>query len=293
MKGRSEWQLASIVACLAILVVFVLGAVKHWAWAGFDRPLYDWLQLLLTPSVLVLIAVWFKRVDKKNERALAEKRADNEQRLALDNQQETVLQAYFDHIQELLLHEKLRETKPEDEVRNIARVRTLTLFRQLNTRRINSLLAFLRESGLVTKDANSSIITFTHVDLRNADLHSLALYDLDLRGAYLSDANLSAVNLAGANLHQANLNDSDLSYARLSGADLSYTDLSGTDLSYANLTEANLRHANLNEANLSAVNLNAADLTEALLTGATIDQPSLNKSNATREQIATMNIVPY
>ena len=43
MKGRLEWQLASIVACLAILVLFVLGAVKHWTWAGFDRPLYDWL----------------------------------------------------------------------------------------------------------------------------------------------------------------------------------------------------------------------------------------------------------
>ncbi len=291
MKDTLDWRLVSIVVCLAILILLVLGAVKHWAWAGFDRPLYDWLQLLVTPIVLVLIVVWFKRADKKSQLAITEKRADNERRLAIDNQQEIALQAYFDHIQNLLLHEKLRESKPEDEVRNIARVRTLTMFHQLNTRRINYMLAFLRELGLITKDADSSIIPFTYIDLRHADLHSLALYDLDLRGADLSDSNLSAVNLAGANLNRADLNDSDLSYARLSVSNLSYTDLSGADLSHADLTGANLSHANLNGANLSAANLNAADLTAAILTGATIDQPSLNKSTATQEQLATMNII--
>src|SRR6266566_3327964 len=50
-----------------------------------------------------------------------------------DNQRETALQAYIDTMSELLLHEKLRDSAEEDEVRKIAHVRTLTILPRLNT----------------------------------------------------------------------------------------------------------------------------------------------------------------
>lgn len=286
-------RIASVVACFAILAFFILGAVKHWAWAGFDKPLYDWMQLLLLPVVLALLAIWFKRIDKKSELAIAQKRAADERTLALDSQQETALQRYVDRMQELLLHEKLRESRPEDEVRNIARVSTLTMFSRLNTRRINSLLAFLREAALVTKDINQSIVTFNNANLHLADLHNTALYGLDFRGANFSDANLNGANLNGANLSKADLNDADLGYANLNNANLSYANLNGAVLSYANLSGTDLSHADLSDTNLSAVNLNGAILSHANLNGATIDKSSLDKSTATQEQIASMNTISF
>jgi len=194
-------RIATLVACLAILAFLIVGAVFHWRWAGFDKPLYDWMQLLIIPVVLALIAVWFNRIDKKNEQAiaqqrfeteqaLAKQRAEAEQALALDNQQEAALQGYLDRTQELLLHEKLRESEQDNEVRNVARMRTLTMLHQLNTRRANLMLAFLRESRLITSDIRTSIIKLSTADLRKLDLHEVALYNIDLSDTNLSDTNL-------------------------------------------------------------------------------------------------------
>src|SRR5260370_16288603 len=71
----------------------------------------------------------------QSERDAAEKRAQTERDIALDNQRETALQSYIDKLSELLLHEKLRESKPEDEVRKIGRVRTLTVLPRLDNER--------------------------------------------------------------------------------------------------------------------------------------------------------------
>src|SRR5690242_3953327 len=107
--------LTTFVGCVAVVAFLIVGAFKHWAWAGFDKPLYDWMQLLIIPVVLALIAVWFNRIDKKNELDIAQQRANDERALAIDNQQEAALQGYLDRMQELLLDKNLRESKPGDE----------------------------------------------------------------------------------------------------------------------------------------------------------------------------------
>lgn len=273
-------RITFIIVGLATLAFLIVGAIKHWAWAGFDKPLYDWMQLLIIPVVLALIAVWFNRIDKKNELAIAQKRTDDERALALDNQQEAALQGYLDRMQELLLDKGLRESKSGDEVRNVARVRTLTMFYQMNTRRINYMLSFLQESGLITKDGNQSIVTFINADLRNADLHNVALHRLEFSGANFSGANLSEANLSEANLGRTNLGFANLSFANLSEANLSFATLNFANFSGADLSEADLFNANLSLANFSKVNLSEAR----------IDKASLDKSNLTQEQIATMRI---
>ena len=59
-----------------------------------------------------------------------------------DNQRETALQEYIDKMSELLLQKNLRESAEEDEVRKIARVRTLTILPRLDARRKGSVLHF-------------------------------------------------------------------------------------------------------------------------------------------------------
>ena len=116
-----------------------------------------------------------------------------------ENQRETALQAYIDKMSELLLHEKLRDSADDDEVRNIARVRTLTVLRGLDPIRKVSVLQFLYESSLINKD--KCVISLHGANLSNVDLRIV-----DLINANLSKANFYQANLIGANLDSANLN---------------------------------------------------------------------------------------
>jgi hypothetical protein len=108
------------------------------------KTLWDWMSLLIIPVILALVGFFFTRTERRNEQAIAKQRADAEQNLAIDNQQEAALQGYLDRMAALLLEKNLRESKPDDEERTVARVRTLTMLFQLDTRRINYMLAFLR-----------------------------------------------------------------------------------------------------------------------------------------------------
>jgi uncharacterized protein YjbI with pentapeptide repeats len=202
-----------------------------------------------------------------------------EQRRTTDNQREAALQAYIDKISELLLKEHLSELlpdgkadqkyrqeqngnikdelKPEYEaVRTIARVRTLTVLRGLDSIRKASVIQFLHESSLI--DNNKCIIDLGDADLRGADLNGADLHGALLRGTDLRGADLRDAKLGGADLHAA----------LLSGASLRDAFLFAADLSGASLRSANLYNAFLGTADLSGASLYNADLSGALLRGA-------------------------
>jgi hypothetical protein len=200
--------------------------------------LYDWFQLAIIPAVLVVGGFLLNNTLSATEREIA-----------LDKQREDALQAYIDSMSALLLEKKLRESGENDEVRTIARVRTLTVLPRLDGRREARVLQFLYESGLIDKDK----------------------LVVDLTGANLSGAELYGADLHGANLYRTGL----------FAADLGVADLRGADLSGANLAKAYLR-----EANLSGADLSEADLSYAYLTGAKVAQEQLNK--ATSLEGATM-----
>jgi hypothetical protein len=117
-----------ILFLLALAATILIGGYRlNWAWTGFTgeketyRTFFDWLQLILLPLALAGFGYWFNdreqkaaeiRADKDrieedrrtvNEQKAAIQRADDEQKLALDNQREAALQAYIKEISELLL----------------------------------------------------------------------------------------------------------------------------------------------------------------------------------------------
>jgi hypothetical protein len=246
--------LIALFVALSVLVIF--GGYKfNWDWTGFNSPsktLWDWLQLLGVLAVPIVVgfgAVWFTSQQSK----VAE--AENK-----DNQRETALQAYIDKISELILNEHLGDLtedgnlKPEYErVRNIARVRTITVLFQLDARRIEFVFAFLRESGLMSSTANYRVVSLSDANLRKINLSKANLYRADFRNAILFRANLRDTNLIEANLSQAilrkaNLSQAQLWEANLTGADLSLADLRDADFSDANLFKANVTDEQLNQA---------------------------------------------
>ena len=225
------------------------------------KTLWDWLQLLIIPAVLAVGGYLFNYTTSKNEQQSTQLRDQTERDIALDNQQEAALQGYIDKLSELLLEKQLRESKPGDEVRNISRVRTLTVLPRLDNKRKRSVLQFLHESGLIDKG-----ISIT--DLDGADLSKADLYGANLIGADLSKANLGRANLGRANLVGDDLIEADLYGADLSNADLREAKLSDAKLSGADLREASLLVANLSKVNLSRANLGGASVTPEQLSQA-------------------------
>jgi CheY-like chemotaxis protein len=123
-----------------------------------------------------------------------------------------------------------------EEVRKIARVRTLTVLQRLDAERKGSVLRFLYESSLIDNDKRI-------IDLAGADLNRAALSGANLSGANLSGAVLRLVRLEGADLSGANLSGANLEGAGMSGASLEGANLEGANLSEAEVTREQLKTA--------------------------------------------------
>ena len=270
-KSRSRWQevrkplvvAASLASFAGILALIAFG--YRLSWTGFlTKTLWDWLQLLIIPVVLAIAGFWLSQIQKRREERITQGQKEVEQEVATDNQRESLLQAYIDKMSELLVEKQLHKSAPENELREIARVRTLTVLSRLDGPRKRSVLQFLHEASLIDKDKH--IIDLRGADLRGAKLSEATLFAADLRGVDLRGANLFTADLRGADLGGANLFTADLSGAKLSGVNLCGTDLSGADLRRANLSQANLSQANLSQANLSGATLDGANLGDARVT---------------------------
>ena len=237
-----------VIIFLGIAYIPLIVPLIDWTWTGFSkRTLWDWMSLLIVPVVLAIVGVAFNIAITRNTR-----------NIAIDNQQENLLQSYLDRMAELLIDKHLQDSPEPVELRSIARARTLSVLAKLDPKRKARLLQFLYEAKLIGKDKRI-------IDLREADLSRA-----DLRNIDLSEANLTEVDLRNALLRKSILRDVVLSGSDLSEADLSGAKLEGADLSRVRLVKTKLRKAKLPEFNLSGANLLDTDLSEADLSGANL-----------------------
>jgi uncharacterized protein YjbI with pentapeptide repeats len=282
---------------LAITLVLAIGALVYsdatfwnWRYSGFGpKTVWDWLDLLLVPAILAGGGFWFSWYQKQYELQLQEQRAREDHKLATERAQaerdlvadasrEAALQAYINHMAELLLTRNLRDSQPGEQVRAVARARTLTVLRTLDDHRKGSLIHFLYESGLISK--NTMVIDLHHADLSNAhaailvkDHHDerstsglrVVLRDSDLSGAILTKAQLSMGDLSGSNLRDAHMD----------GATFVYTNLRNADMRKARLVEAGLIGTSLQDANLEGANMTGAFVYSADFRGARLHGASL------------------
>src|SRR6266508_2137453 len=256
---KSGWKKYLLYASVIIIggsLLFILNQTIRAKNTGFGtKTLWDWMDLLIIPLILAGGAIFLNRSERNNERDIAS-----------DRQREAALQAYLDRMTDLLLHEKLLTSKNKG-VRNVARIRTLTVLRGLDARRQRLVMEFLYEAKLISQP-------HLIVDLRGADLSGI-----DLSATNLRDASLSGVNLSGANISPGYLDGADLSAANLSDADLRGSSLEGTIFVAADLSRANLKWTNLTKAGLIQANLSHADLTAAWLSDAYLLDTELEGCN--------------
>ena len=163
------------------LAVVIIGSYLfnwNWNWTGISpyisppypknsdfqrgKTLWDWLQLLVVPLALAIIAFFFNRTSARTERQIAvqryeqdrqivTQRYEQDRQIAMEKQREDLLQTYLDRMSKLLLENQLL-TSPTDEVRMVARVPTIAILFLLDARRIGNVFAFLCESGLMSTD---------------------------------------------------------------------------------------------------------------------------------------------
>jgi len=299
-RGRVATLIGIGVALTALIVLLAMGSASL-GWTGFrGKTLWDVLQLLIVPLVLVGIGLLFEmqQAERENQRAEAERE------LADQRAQDEALQAYLDQMSNLLLVRKLRDSEEGSEVRTLARARTATVMQRLDAEGNRNVARFLNEAGLMgTGESSLSLLTkarLSGVDLSGIGLEYANFYGANLYGANLSEANLSRANLSstilaeadlsaafltGANLMDAELQHVDLRRAVLSNANLINTDLRGSNLSEADLYDADvsffsvLSGVNLSGADLRSANLEGADLSDALLVDADLSGADLSRAS--------------
>ena len=138
VKKRKTWFLWISICLLLIISLALLigGYALHWVWTGFNKTLWDWLQLSIFPAALTVAGFLFTRSERRSsqlaeqqqaeaerqateqrtrwEQQMVEQRATTEQFLARwrletemkqreEYQREAHLQAYFDRMENALM----------------------------------------------------------------------------------------------------------------------------------------------------------------------------------------------
>jgi hypothetical protein len=299
------WAAGIFLIVLVFLLVVLGGYAQGWEWTGLTTPkqrtFWDWLDLLIVPAVLAVGGYLLTRsenertrqsaerqrdldqdiADQRTEedRKIAQERAESDRQIAEQRRQDDALQAYLDHIGVLLLDKDkpLRQSKQGDEVRTLARARTLTVLERLDGEGKGVVVRFLIESGLIQQQRvdqsqptldiprEASIVRLVRKFVPSQQEEPAQEEPVNkqpiisLSGASLSDTDLSAASLVGADLRGTDMRNTDLTDADLSGALMGNADLRGAHADFA-LISVELKEADLDEADLRDVKFPNANM---------------------------------
>lgn len=225
-----------VTLALIILPVTILVLTGRLETGFCGKTLWDWLEVIGIPIIVVIIAGAFAFVSQK-----AERRAEEQRERDIDHAREAILRTYLDDMTKLILVHELQISNEGSAERAVAHAHTFMALDSLDGPRKGVLLQFLKKSQLINKD--KPIISLEFANLIKASLSNADLCDTDLHG----------VNLNYADLKYASLRNSNLTKAVLSN-----TDLRNSDLTEAILNDANLYNSDLGEAVVTSEQLDSA-----------------------------------
>ena len=320
-----RWKIVVIITTLLLLLgyfaysYFFLG-VRTWAeWTGFGeyksptgeyyraKTLWDWLQLLVVPAMLAILALWYNHQNAVKERKASETRYQLEQSLAQDKMKEDSLRLYLEKITELLTNDGLPlKDNPNDKV--IIRAYTLLTLRTLDKERKKIILQFLYEAGVINREntivslsgADLSSINFSDINKSTSFIYT-SMYEMEQMsrnkntGPVPTHFNLSRINLSGANLIESKFRYVDLSHSDLRKSDISKaqfidTNLNNTDLSNSFMQGVKFLSVDLQMSNLSQVDLSDADLFGSNLRNANLSDAKLRRTNLSNVDLSGANL---
>jgi hypothetical protein len=105
------------------------------------RTFWDWMTVLTVSAVIALVALLFTLSQERQQREIQDRQA-----------KDAILQAYLDQMTQMVLESKepIQEWTPDSEEGVAVRARTVTVLKRLDGEQNNSIITFLKESGLLT-----------------------------------------------------------------------------------------------------------------------------------------------
>jgi hypothetical protein len=129
----------------------------EWVRTGEDgwneKKPWDYLQLLLVPLALFIVASWFQWFTKQQEQLAADNKAMQELQVAGDKAKQETLTKYLDQMSDLL-QKGLLKSKRDSEIFIIAKAKTAVTLQSLDPVRQHLVIQFLAASNLNTLDRN-------------------------------------------------------------------------------------------------------------------------------------------
>lgn len=224
---RTPWDIRSKAISRSSLTTRILPPRRWRLWRRFLRwtgwrgkTLWDWQALLFIPVTIALIASLFTQIQNSRQREMDNLRAEQDKE-----------QLYLEDMGTFLLEKHLREAEKPEDVRLLARARTVSVLDGVSGHRKVRVLEFLAETELIQFGHQNQLPV---ISLKFADLRATPL----VKRSILSKTDLDRADLSNAKLANAKLINTKLTQADLSGADLRGSDLSGADLSRADLRDA-------------------------------------------------------
>jgi hypothetical protein len=146
------------------------------------KTLWEWLALLIVPAVLALGGYLFTRSENRRAQRIADRQRAVDLQIAEDRRQDDMLQAYLDGMLQLLTDKErpLHRAELGDYLSTVARARTLTVLSRLDSERKWSVLQFLYESDLLSKD-RAAVLDLRGANLRGANLVQASLVQVQMR----------------------------------------------------------------------------------------------------------------
>ena len=295
-RGGVQWTTVIVAVAVTLGILIYLGYGLQWTGFGPtptngsvqpSKTLWEWLSLLIVPTMLATGAFWLSQLQKQHEDRIQQAEKKREETAAIQRAQDEALRAYLDQMSDLMVDKEMRKKPENPDLRRLAQARTLAILLGLDQDRKRRPLKLIYELSLIMK--KEPILNLKNAGLDTADLSEITLHDaclreVDLRLANLSGADLKGSDLRGADLRGANLSNANLSYTVLVGANLlPYDETQPAKLNAPNLlngadpSDIDPSNDHLKPTNLAGADLSNAELSGAYLTGVVVSEEQLDK----------------
>jgi uncharacterized protein YjbI with pentapeptide repeats len=291
-RGRVQWSTVAVAVVVTLGILIYIGYSLQWTGfgprrTGDPKTLWEWLQLLVIPTMLALGVFWLNQRQKQHEDRIEQAQKEREEEAAIQRAQDEALRAYLDQMSNLIVDRGMRKKTDDPDLRRLAQARTMAVLLGLDQDRKRRPLRLIYELSLIMKE--EPILNLKNAGLDTADLSEITLHDaclreVDLRLANLSGADLKGSDLRGADLRGANLSNANLSDTVLVGANLlPYDETQPAKLNASSLSngtdpsDIDTSNDHLKLTNLEGADLRNADLSGAYLTGAGVSEEQLVK----------------
>lgn len=259
-----------------------------------SKHMLQFISTLIVPLVLGVFTIVTtfhqqklareQRLEDLNESRSQRLREEQHQRELADTQyKDQLLVAYIKDLAELL--ETYNGSLTHDKtVANIARVKTLNIFRQLDAQRTIHIIRFLYEAGQLNSSPDHipldlSLAKLKDIDFRESAVNQRKLYFLSLPNAFLYNATFTELQMKGNDFVNTEFYDTSLSSAQFTEiyfmsalfnntnfynvhihqCNFSFSRLFNVDISFAFIFNVEFAHARLTNINSSCAFISKAD----------------------------------